>query len=293
MLNTKSLVICLDLTEMDTLLIRYTAYLCDLLPEVEEVLFTHNINFEYEAEAAAIVKSLDQPLETVIQKSIEEDLEDHFQLTTGKAKAAVKVTQHTFTAQQLSKTIKSVNADLVIVGKKSSYPGTGIVAKKMIRVGGVKANILLVPEIARLEVEVFLAAIDFSSFSLPTIKTGLNLSNRLQNGRFLCQHVLKVPATYFPYLPVGDVIQSMARDAEKSWNKFRKKNNLPEELECTMTPNAGRSVATTVYQYALEKGADLIILGRKGRNNLPNVLLGSTTIRMIELPTHIPILILQ
>ena len=74
-----TVLVSLDLTEMDDLLIQYTAHLCQTFEQIERVYFAHNIKFEHADEAKDILKQLDKPLGELVADSISEKLEDLFQ----------------------------------------------------------------------------------------------------------------------------------------------------------------------------------------------------------------------
>ncbi|MCB9264861.1 MAG: universal stress protein [Lewinellaceae bacterium] len=290
---TKKIMICLDLTEMDQALMRYARHLCEVLNTIEEAVFVHNIKFDYPEEAESLMEELDRPLSELISEEIKEKARQHFESESTPASWSVEVTNEAYTAQALAGLASQKNIGLVVCGKKISYRGTGRVAEKILRLSSFKGDLLTVPETAPHRMERLLVPVDFSPHSVKA----LALANKIASGpaaKTTCQHVYTIPMHYFPFIPVQGFRKSMEEQARKDFDKFRKE--LPEELRgipCEFTYSKDRTIAQTVYDFAINNNEDLIIIGSRGRSGLPAALLGSTAIQLMQFDFHVPLLVVR
>ncbi len=287
------ILVCLDLTEMDQVLMRYARHLCELLGTVEQAWFVHNIKFDYPEEAESLMAELERPLPELISEEINERVQLHFQPDSHDISREVLVTDSSSTAQALTEAVNKNDIALVICGKKISYQGSGQVAEKMLRLPAFRGDLLMVPETSPHRMERLLVPTDFSAPSTKALK----LAHQMASGadaRITCQHVYTIPMHYFPYIPVEGFRESMEEQAEKDFKKFRQ--GLPEELRdipCQFTYSKDRTVAQTVYDFAVNNNKDLIVIGSKGRSGLPAVLLGSTAIQLLQFDFHVPLLVVR
>lgn len=287
------ILVCLDLTEMDQVLMRYARHFCELLGTVEQAWFVHNIKFEYPEEAESLMAELERPLPDLISEEINERVQLHFQPDSHDITWEVLATDNAFTAQALTNVANKNDIGLVICGKKISYQGSGQVAEKMLRLPAFRGNLLMVPETAPHRMERLLVPNDFSASSTKALKIAHQIASGA-DARITCQHVYTIPMHYFPYIPVEGFRESMEEQAKKDLKKFREA--LPEELKeisCEFTYSKGRTVAQTVYDFAVNNNKDLIVIGSKGRSGMPAVLLGSTAIQLLQFDFHVPLLVVR
>lgn len=297
MVAYKSILFGLDLTDMDQVMLRYARFLCEALPGVEEVYFQHNIRFDYPEEAESLLEELERPLSELIGEEIEENIDTHFLQQNGGAMPDVDweviVTEGSSTAQEVVKTANAQGAALIVVGKKLSYQGSGQVAEKVLRQASLKSDLLAVPETAPHRMERIVVPIDFSQVSKRALLAGHRIKNSVE-GVLTSQHVYTIPMHYFPFIPVQGFRKSMKEEAEDQYKRFRR--GLPEPLQdvpCVFTYSEDRTTAQAVYDFAIQKSKDLVVIGSKGRSNIPAILLGSTAIQLLNFEFHIPVLIVR
>jgi nucleotide-binding universal stress UspA family protein len=297
MVAYKSILFGLDLTDMDQVMLRYARFLCEALPGVEEVYFQHNIRFDYPEEAESLLEELERPLSELIGEEIEENIDTHFLQQDGGAMPDVNweviVTEGSSTAQEVVKTANAQGAALIVVGKKLSYQGSGQVAEKVLRQASLKSDLLAVPETAPHRMERIVVPIDFSQASRRALLAGKRIEDAV-GGVLTSQHVYTIPMHYFPFIPVQGFRKSMKEEAEDQYKRFRR--GLPEPLQdvsCVFTYSEDRTTAQAVYDFAIQKSKDLVVIGSKGRSNIPAILLGSTAIQLLNFEFHIPVLIVR
>jgi nucleotide-binding universal stress UspA family protein len=285
--------VCLDLTEMDRILIQYTSYLCRIIKDVEHVIFVHNIKFDYPEEANEIIDTLEKPLDEVLSEVIMEKMGSHF-ISHDRIKTQIHVEQNMSTPRALSELARTNQAELLIGGKKINYKGSGKVLDVLLRQTNFNASLLMVPETTHHQLERILIPTDFSKASKKALIYG-NYLKQFSRANLECQHVMNIPAHYFPYIPVENVEEKMQKSAHKQWKNFVKGfgDELISELTCRFTFNKGKNTAQTIYDFALCEKKDLIIVSVKGKGALTSFLVGSVASRLIQLDMHIPLLVLK
>lgn len=286
----KTVMVCLDLTEMDDMLTRYSTYFSQLLSEVEKIIFAHNIKFDYPEEARELIDRLDKPLGELIGGIITEKVTDHFEAVDPAPSFEVVVKEDASTARALTDLAEAEGVDLTISGKKISYQGSGLVAESLLRIADFHSDLLLVPETAFHQISNIVVATDFSEASKAALERGLYIQKQAKAG-LSCQHVFSIPAHYFPYIPVGNMQQRLRQNAEERWEEFAEKLHFadPGKLECALVFNDGKSIAQTIYDYALREKKDLIVIGSKGKGALTTIVIGSVAVRLVQADSHIPL----
>lgn len=287
------IMVCLDLTEMDRVLLRHVRHFCEMLGTVEQAWLVHNIKFDYPEEAKSLLDGLERPLPELIADELSEQARRHFESASRPVAWEVAVTNGASTAHTLAEFADEKGVGLLAFGKKISYQGAGRVAEKILRLPGFNGNLLTVPETAPYRMERLLAPVDFSAHSAKALKFAQKMAST-SSAVLSCQHVYSIPTHYFPYIPVKGFRQSIEEQAKKEFEKFRQA--LPEKLKqisCAFTYCNGRTIAQTVYDFAIHNNKDLVVIGSRGRGGLPAVLLGSTAVQLMQFDFHVPLLVVR
>jgi len=293
MKNYQNLLVGLDLTEMDGALLRYARFLVQDLPKIKKVYFFHNIRFDYPEEAEDLLNELERPLPELIKEEVQERVEDHFSPDDFEQDLEILVESHHATAEQVTKTVKEKGIQLSLFGKKLSYQGAGLVAGKLLRQSSFKSDIIVLPETAPHSLNRILVPVDFSSASSKALSAARYVAQET-GAEVSCQHVYTVPSHYFPFIPVQGFRKSMEEEALESYKKFRK--GLPEalrDIHCEFTYARNRTTAESIYDHAINRKKDLIVIGSHGRSALPTVLLGSTATQILQFEFHVPVLVIR
>lgn len=291
MKSYNKLLVGLDLTEMDSVLLRYARFLVQALPKIEKVYFFHNIRFDYPEEAEGLLDELESPLPELIEEEIKERVESQFLHEGDSPDWEIVVEASHPTAEQIAKTTKAKGIELSLFGKKLSYQGAGLVAGKLLRQSAFKSDLIVLPETAPHSLKRILVPVDFSSASRKSLGAAHYLAQET-DADLSCQHVYTVPNHYFPFIPVQGFRKSMEEEAQEQYKKFRKE--LPEPLRdtpCAFTYAHNRTTAETIYDYAISHSKDLVAISSHGRSAVPTVLLGSTATQILQFDFHIPILV--
>lgn len=294
MKETKVLLVALDLTESDPLLLRYASMLSSRLGTIRQVYFVHNIKLAYEAEAPGFLPELDRPLEEIIMEEIGEQVARFFEVSQPDMPFDITVTNQTNTPTALAQLCEENEVDLVLVGKKIAYSGSGIVVQKLLRVPKLTANVLLVPDTASQHLGHIVAGIDFSEPSRRALLQASALQ-KASGAELTLLHVAHIPTHYFPYIPENDMKEKARENARRKCRKFVQRIEDPSlrEKECRIVQKHGESIARNIYSEALQLGADLIVTGSIGHGKVKTFLLGSVTQRLVSIDSHIPLMVVR
>jgi nucleotide-binding universal stress UspA family protein len=294
MQQLKHIMVCLDLTEMDELLVRYTAFFCSMVKEVEKVYFVHNIRFDNADDAQKIILKLDKPINKIVEETIEEKIETFFKNIPSNTEHEIIVEEDGSTPGTLARLAKIHDVNLTIVGKKISYRGSGLTAEKLLRIPYFNSSLLLVPETAYHSIHKILVPTDFSKSSKKAIETGAHLRQK-NNAELSCQNVSSIQSFYFPSMMVHDLEHVLKDGAKKRWEKFAKTlTSIGEDnIECTLSFNSNKNIAQTIYDHAVRTNTDLIIVSSKGKGGFAAFMVGSVAMQLVQADLHIPLLVVR
>ncbi len=270
--------LALDMTFMDQLLIRYVYFLIESFNTVEKVVFYHNIRLDYPERAKYLFKDLKKPLDEVLKGRMEKLVKE----LPETIKYEFQVSQTDDTAHDVLHTEKKHQVDLIIMGKKVTYEGSGYLIERVMH-RDPKADLLLVPETSYHRFEQFLAPVDFSKKSAKALHKCLELADTLQ-AEVICQHVHNVPQVYFPFIPIRNLEKEMREESEREWVRFSKKYFPGQDMpEMSYSFHGDRSIAHMIYDFAVERQIDMIVVPAE------HSIIQSTVIQLLKLNMHLPI----
>lgn len=287
-MDFKKLIVFLDLTPMDLLLIRYASFLADLL-KAEKVYILHAFeSSELPAEVSKLFPGLDEPIDQVIAEELEDQVNKHFSCTTCSKEIRVHKDD---SIMELLEWAGSEDVDLMVLGKKPALRGSGTFARKIAKLS--YASVLLLPETARPDISKILAPVDFSKFSRTSFRQAKRLADH-SKAELICQHVYKLPTQYFPFLAATDkkLKVSTEKHVQKELNQFLKKAKSDDgTIHCEILIDEKGDIARSIYDYAVESFVDLIVLGPKGASHGDYFLMGSVCEKLMNYDNNIKILI--
>lgn len=280
--DIRRIIVSLDLTHMDDLLIQYARFLTNCIDGEKEIILYHNIRFDYPDEAEKIFQSLDQPLAGILRKKIEQKAVNYL----GKNAFSIIVEENDDTAIAISDLQGRTKADLILFGKKVSYDGSGYLIERVVY-QKVHSNIMILPETAFHRISRVLVPIDFSKQSARALYYGIDLSNSL-DAEIICQYVYAVPNIYFPYVPVKDLKQEMIASSEKRWKAFTNKylkGITPPKIDFSF--HADRTISQMISDYSVINQMDIMVLP------LEVGFTHNTVIQLLKTNMNIPIYIVK
>lgn len=288
MINLKRISVFLDLSPMDTVLLRYAAFLCKEY-QIEKIAFCHVFEArDLPENFNALYPELDISFDRLIITDIQDRMDE--------LNVALDCPQEIkiFTEENFSEVIQwqaESDIDLILVGRKPSIQGSNTFSFKMAKLAS--AAVMLIPETYQESVEKVLIPVDFSHFSKTALELGDRISSTLQ-ARLYCQHVFHLPSRFFPYFKEKseDIQQESKKSAEKKLASFTKKHiQHQKDVVLKVMVDDLDNVARTIYNYAIQEGVDLIIMGPKGSSHGEYLLLGGVAEKLLLLNTSIKVVI--
>lgn len=272
----------LDLTEMDDLILKYLFALTNAMDHPPELVVIHNIKYEIDEDVSDL---LDQPLDEIIIEELRQKLNTY--LPDYQGKHQLIVTQETSTIEALTDVIKQKSIDLVVFGKKTSFDGSGLTTVRILRQN--LCSLLVVPENAPLQISKAVIPIDFSKNSSRAYNIGVKLQN-VERIDVRIIHIYHIPQVYFPYIPVKPITTGMDKKAREEYRHFLNRNKLNSNaLDCYFIDGKDRTVVKAIVEEAREQKANLIVVGSKGESSL----LGSVAVGLANYQMRIPILFIN
>lgn len=290
MSQNKRILIALDFSKMDKVLIKYASLLTKLIP-VEAMYFVNIAEtLEVSEEVRSRYPDLKVPVDEVIKKEMEELIaKSQFNLSEINSQIIVREGKKT---DELLKLGKQKNINLAIVGRKHKLRGTGHAARQLTLKS--QFSVLFVPEDCRLSISKIQVAVDFSKHSEMALKEAIYLADKAKAEVF-CQNVFVVPKGFYKtgksYEEFSEILRGHAeKDMEKMLKPYR---DSDVKVHKVFTLDDDKRPSDKITALANKENIDLIILGSKGRSGAASVLLGSVAERLLTFQPNSAIMILK
>lgn len=284
--NELKLMVALDLTDMDAILLKYVSFLCKVW-NIEHLYFTHNIKQyklydlydEFLEEGITVEDIVDRGLQRTIDKNY-----------TASVPHTVLITSDDYTESILGHLAEEYKIDIMVTGNKEELQGTGALTQKLVRM--IDANVLLVPEEAKHKMENVLVPTDFSSASAKCFGVADSLVER-SGGKIEAIHVYNIPSVFFPYINTEKAIDKTELHLKEKVKQFRKKYKLPEQLAFRYTDREDLSVVEAIEIHAEKGEFDIIVISAKGGNKITSLFLGGVTNDLVIRNRKMPLLVIR
>ncbi len=286
--NYEVIVVGLDLTEMDDHIVEYLDILIKTLP-LKRVFFVHVAKeLELPEEITKQYPYLLAPLDENIADGIKHKVEHLFEGNSIEYDIIVQEGPPLETFLRISK-IK--NADLVVLGRKRSLKGSGLLSGHIVRKS--PSSILLVTEKFNPAINNILIPLDFSKHSVLALDLGLRLKEYAGvNIHF--SHIYSVPIGYHKSgKSYEEFAEIMKGHATNDLNRFLKENEVEGDFPCQYILSDHDNKGKLINKNAHESTMDLILIGSRGRTRTSALLIGSIVEKVLVLDSDIPILIVK
>lgn len=262
-------------TDQDGELIRYSAMLAGLAG-VREMHFVHVLPHQSIYSNTEVSTSYDHAVE-LIRDSVAEHL--------GDAPRQTAISYHVLSGDRVDRLLEFAaehENDLVIVGHRKSQSGRRSLARRL----AMKApcSVWMVPEGSAPTLKRILVPVDFSEPAADALSVATALANLSGERDCIGLHVYfnEATTTYDEY---DEVIRGREKEA---FSRFISPVNL-HGVYVRPLFEEGSNVANVIGRIAEKHGADLIVMGTRGRSRSAAILLGSETEHTI-MESRIPVL---
>ncbi len=285
--ESQVLLVALDLTKMDDHLIQYAKVLSGVMP-FRKIYFAHiTKNLEIPEDILAKFPDLKEPIDESLSEKISELVYTHFTHSEIDINIIVDEGRAFDCLMHLAK-VK--HADLILMGRKKNLKGSGLVSSHIAR--ECHASILFVTEEFSTSISKILVATDFSIHSFHAVQCAEGIADKNGADIFLT-HIYEVP---MGYTKVGKTYEEfgaiMLNNAKKDYQKFRQRNKLPEHnIAYHLVKDESKS--DLLFSYAQKIGADLVIMGSRGRTKTSAILMGSVAEKLVFADDDIPVFVVK
>lgn len=281
MISIDSMLVCLDLSDIDEKLVVFARTICERMP-VRKVYFVHNIKvYELSEDFRELFGDVD--LASEVEGNINDIVNEHFANVTDYE---VLVSEEPNTEVILEEVVKRYKVNLTLLGKKMSVKSTGSLGTKLLRI--LPCSMLVFPETASTNIDKVLVPIDFSAASVHALRLSKNLADQLRLNLEI-MHVYRLPSQFFPLISEEKAEKKAEELVKKRFSDLQKKHQEITDIPYTLVRAANKSIAERIILH-LEKGKhNLLVLGLKGNNPLPSINLGSVPTEMYNTDINIPL----
>jgi nucleotide-binding universal stress UspA family protein len=288
----KRILVGLDLSEIDPLLIQFASYICRSAG-AEKVYFVNILRSIHIPDQ--VLKEFPDLISRALTErrtQIAETVEKYFDRPEDvKVQYIVKEGQP---AKKILQMVKDSDIDLVLAGKKRTLEGSGVLVQRLARRAA--CSLLVVPEGSNPGVNRILVPSDFSENSKLALETALTLAEKnLPQVQITLQNVYTVPAGYHytgkTYEAFSEI---MKKHAKRDYKKFIKSMDLKGvKVKEVYSLDKNDNKMSDIYDQAIRLKADAIVMGAKGRTAATALFLGSIAERAIQMNKQFPLLIVR
>jgi nucleotide-binding universal stress UspA family protein len=292
MYQIKKLIVCLDQTSLDETLIKFAAFIAQI-NQTKKVYFVNVIrNLQVPKEVLKEFPNLIDSMVTERKSEMKEVVEKIWDKNiTSDISYIVKEGQ---LAKKVLKFAHEKSADMIVVGRKVTIPGSGVGTQRLAR--RASCTLMIIPENSVAKIDKILVPSDFSDYSKDALEEAILISER--NGgtiEIICQNVYTVPSGYhYTGKTYDEFAAIMHTHAEIKYKKFiRKIDTKGVTVTPIYTRDEDDDPVEDIVKKAQEILADGIIIGAKGRTAATALFLGSMAERLIQMNDKIPMLVIR
>ncbi|MDX1601988.1 MAG: universal stress protein [Salinimicrobium sediminis] len=281
MKNYKNILVALDLSDLDEVLIKYASFIAHRL-RAEKVYFVHNIK-KYEISELFEEQLKDVNLDQVIGDELNDKVQEHF---TAEVDWEVLISEDPYSESLIKYVVDKYAVQLAIVGNKKHEKGTGLVSGKLLRL--LRCDILAVPRAAKPKIELIWAGTDLS----PESRKVFNVTKILQESggaSLKLVHVYSVPVQFSPYVSPESMAPKVEKHVQEKINKFIKKLDYSEPIEPLVFLGRESGAAQKIIANIQKSEADLLVISDKGGNTFSPFAVGSVTEELFNANFGVPL----
>ena len=290
MYQIKKLIVCLDQSSLDETLIRFASFIAKA-NQTKKIYFTNiirnlNIPKEVLAEFPNLIENMVEERKAQMKEVVEnnflkpDDIEFSYVVKEGQLSKKVLKLAH------------EKSADMILVGRKVSLPGTGVISQRLAR--RASCSLLIIPENSNPKINRLLVPSDFSDYSKDAMEEAILIAEKYgKKTEIVCQNVFTVPSGYhFTGKSYEEFTSIMQMHAEINFRKFiRKIDTKNIQITPIYTQDEDDDPVEDILAKAKEINADAIIIGAKGRTAATALFIGSMAERLIQLNDEFPLLV--
>lgn len=281
--------IALDDSEKDDIILQHISLLQKNM-EIKKLYFIHVIRKgilpKFMAEKFTETK---QEAPGDVQKKLENKVKKNFDnFQNLDYKVLVKEGEY---VEMILRTVREHKIEFLIVGRKAN-PGLSFANSKISNL--VTCSLLFVPNFLTEHYKKVVVSVDFSANARAALSRALLHREKNTQLEIMPVHFYKVPVGY---TKLGKTFHEFAaimkKNAEKEYQRMCEEMKLDQEkLKCEFfLVKSKKRVPKKIFEYAVRKKADLIIIGSRGRTEFASMFMGSNAVKLVDKCYHLPVLV--
>ncbi|WP_029034732.1 universal stress protein [Salinimicrobium terrae] len=281
----KNILVALDLSDLDEVLIKYASFISKRLG-AEKVYFVHNIK-KYAISELFEEQLKDVNLDQVIGDELNEKVQEHFK---AEIDWEVLISEDPYSESLIKYVVDKYAVQLTIVGNKKHEKGTGLVSGKLLRL--LRCDILAVPRAAKPKIELIWAGTDLS----PESRKVFNVTRALQKHdetSLKLVHVYSVPVQFSPYVSPEAMAPKVEKHVKEKIDKYIKKINYSESIEPLFFLGRESGAAQKIIANIKKSNPDLLVVADKGGNTFSPFAVGSVTEELFNANFGVPLWVVK
>ena len=287
----QKILVCLDLTEIDPVLVRYAA---NIAPQIsaETLFFLHVIQAydlpgksgkHFQDDEKDLSRAIYQSLADQVADAVPESMETEILIDIAEEDAANGILQR----------IDDLDADLVIIGQKPDKDRQGHYGKKIM--ADCKCDTLLIPADANQIIDKILCCLDFSKDSEKGFSRALDFQKKFGSS-LVCYYLHDRTSAYFP-ASTKKSADANRKKAKKQYQEFMDRFDIaPGDIPCRiqhMDADSNTDEGVHICDAANDEHADMIIVGAAGDSGKVTTLLGHIAESLRREQKHLPVMIVK
>lgn len=286
MYRYKNILVCVNLSQVDSTVIRYAGFLTHLAKS-EHAWCIHVVSKSSLPESfLKEYPQLSPDVDDMMQEELAEAVERSFQGFPETA-TTLRILQGDKLKELLAQ-IEQNSIDLAIVGRKQKQSGRDSLEKQLTR--RAPCSVLIVPEESAARITKVLCAVDFSAYSQRALGKALLYCRHLNLSVLHVAHYYDLPTGYHKAgLSADEFAARLEPHLDKEFDEFLAKVDTGGVTVQRVLRRAG-DVAKAIREEVQTVGADLLVLGSRGRSAAASVLLGTLPEKLIW-TTDVPMLV--
>ena len=286
-------VVCLDFTESDFKLIAYADFFTHLI-KMKEITFIHVLKKnDLPDEMSSIFKVEGQSFEDFLLEKMRENVKSIIKTEEVNYDVKFCILEGS-PMEQVVKFSNKQRADLVMIGRKTVTDGSGIILTRVAR--RINCSVMIVPEESELFLDDILVCADFSEWSKMALAKAIEMADSTANPAVYCQHIFEVPTGYHATgKSFNEFAQIMKGHALKRYENFIAdidKKGVTIAPILTLNKKS-QSSSAIIKDTAASLGANIVIVGSKGRTFASSIFLGSFAEKLVRQEMSMPLMIVK
>lgn len=281
----KNILVALDLSDLDEVLIQYSSFLAEKL-RAEKVYFVHNIK-KYAISALFEEQLKDVNLDEVVGDELNEKVQEHF---SSAIPSEVLISEDPYTESLIKYVVEKYGIQLVVVGNKKHEKGTGLVSSKLLKL--LRCDVLAIPRHAKPQIETIWAGTDFSPESRKVFQVTEALHPG-ENTSLKLVHIYSVPVQFSPYVSTEFMAPKVEKHVKEKIDKYIRKISYPKSIEPLIFLGRESGVAQKIIDNIKKSNVDLLVVADKGGNTFSPFAIGSVTEELFNANYGVPLWVVK